>query len=323
MNDIVLEIVSKVGEHYREVDIQKLHGLIEGITSRYTIEQINVSEWETNKTRDIVEYFISCKKAQGCTDGTLALYRVALYRMYDYVSDNFELININQLRTYIADIIVKYKNSTASNKVIIIKSFFKWCNDEGYTNNIANKIVDVRVNKGLRKPLTDSELEAVRSNCVTLRERALLEFLLTTGCRISEVKKVTVEEALKGKTIIRGKYEAERLVYINEKSMYYIKKYIDERKCNSNILFTTNKGEVKQLSIRRMQQMMNKIGKRCDVHLHPHIMRHTIASRLLRGGASISSIQKVLGHTNISTTEIYAKTDRRTVEYEHLKYGNI
>lgn len=151
-----------------------------------------------------------------------------------------------------------------------------------------------------------------------LRDSAMLELLYSSGLRVSELVKIKLGDIhfQAGFVRIMGKGEKERVVPVNARALERIKSYLDgERqetlgKRQSLYLFVTNRG--RPMSRQRFWQTLKAIGKQAGLEISPHTIRHCFATHLLEGGADLRSVQKMLGHSDISTTQIYTRvtTDR-------------
>ena len=151
-----------------------------------------------------------------------------------------------------------------------------------------------------------------------LRDSAMLELLYSSGLRVSELVKIKLGDIHfdAGFVRIMGKGAKERVVPVNARALEKVKKYIEEerlailKKRQSPYLFVTRLG--KPMSRQRFWQTLKAIGKQAGLEISPHTIRHCFATHLLEGGADLRSVQKMLGHSDISTTQIYTKvtTDR-------------
>jgi len=156
------------------------------------------------------------------------------------------------------------------------------------------------------------------SGKTVLRDSSMLELLYSSGLRVSELVKMKLGDLHfdAGFVRIMGKGSKERVVPVNVRALEKIKRYIaDERpeilgKRQSPYLFVTKMG--KPMSRQRFWQTLKAIGKQAGLEISPHTIRHCFATHLLEGGADLRSLQKMLGHSDISTTQIYTKvtTDR-------------
>jgi integrase/recombinase XerD len=184
------------------------------------------------------------------------------------------------------------------------------------------KIKSIKPEKRLRKALTLEELEKIRDTCNTFRERALLEFFYSTGCRLEEVMKLNKNDIdwqdLSTKVI--GKGNKERTVFINAKAKLYLQKYLMSRLDNDEALFTTVRKPYRRMQRRAIEREISNIGKRIGIHIYPHLIRHTTATCMLHNGAELYEVQRVLGHEYPSTTQIYAQIADEAVKNAHRKY---
>lgn len=193
---------------------------------------------------------------------------------------------------------------------------------------MAKKLEVTKLPKRLRKALTLEELELLRIACKDKRDRALIEFLFATGCRVSEVVDCNIEDLNFNENTLRviGKGDKERIVCFGEKTKIYISKYINEdrRKDNDLALFVSEKFPHNRLSRRGIELIVTKIAKRAnfDKRVFPHLVRHTMATVGLRNGANLITIQHLLGHTDLATTQIYAENSIENVRHEYKQHIN-
>jgi site-specific recombinase XerD len=162
---------------------------------------------------------------------------------------------------------------------------------------------------------------------IGLRDRAILELLFSTGLRVSELVKLDRDQVnLERKEFgVRGKGNKVRIVFLSDTAAYWIKRYLENRKDRYKPLFIPYKGkrkddrndEIKRLTVRSVQNIVEKYAKKCGlpIHVTPHVLRHSFATDLLIGGADIRSVQEMLGHESIRTTQVYTHvTDRHLRE---------
>ncbi|MDU5110305.1 MAG: tyrosine-type recombinase/integrase [Clostridium sp.] len=203
-----------------------------------------------------------------------------------------------------------------------IRLFFQWLqNEEFIIKNPCASIKPVKEPKRMRKPLTEEQVEILRDCMLTRRERAILEFFLSTGCRLSEVLNVKTKEVdFVNKTLlVIGKGNKERRVYFTERCKRSLLKYLKSREDNSEFLFVTDRKPNRKISSRGMQVIINKIQMKSglELHIHPHIFRHTFATHALNSGMKLEVVQAILGHEDAATTQIYAKLNKSSIEHSY------
>jgi len=190
--------------------------------------------------------------------------------------------------------------------------------EEDPTENLQMPKKWERVPKALSLPDVKSLLEAKFSAKTALRDSSMLELLYSSGLRVSELVKIKLGDIHGEAGFIRvvGKGSKERIIPVNRRALEKIKRYIEEerpailKKKQSLYLFVTRKGG--PMTRQRFWQTLKAIGKQAGIELSPHTIRHCFATHLLEGGADLRSVQKMLGHSDIATTQIYTKvtTDR-------------
>jgi integrase/recombinase XerD len=154
----------------------------------------------------------------------------------------------------------------------------------------------------------------------------MLEIIYSSGLRVSEVINIQLQDIIfeAGFITVRGKGSKERVVPINEKTLITIKKYLEEsrpdflKKKTSAFLFLAKGG--KPLSRQRLWQLVKQYSSGLSINISPHTLRHCFASHLLDGGADLRALQKMLGHTDISTTQIYTKVTPERLKKVHKQH---
>ncbi|MDZ4383760.1 MAG: site-specific tyrosine recombinase/integron integrase, partial [Thermodesulfovibrionia bacterium] len=212
------------------------------------------------------------------------------------------------------------KKSSISRKLATIRSFFKYLHKEGYVKkNPAKLVSSPKIPKSLPRFLTIDEtfalMEAAKGDTFqATRDKSILEFLYSSGLRVSELTMLNINDFDIKESLIRvkGKGKKERIIPIGSKAMEAIKNYLSERislKKKSQALFLNNRGG--RLTQRSIRRILIKYARMIALKgsLSPHVLRHTFATHLLHGGADLRSIQELLGHSSLSTTQKYTHVD--------------
>lgn len=218
------------------------------------------------------------------------------------------------LRKYLATLKEhNLKSRTIYRRISCLRSFFKFLTSEGYVKtNPVLSLSSPKQEKHLPSFLTEEEMiklvEAPQGKDErSLRDRAILETFYSTGMRISELVALRLDDVDFIGAVIKakGKGKKERLVPIGEKALAAIKDYIDKRKKKSDDIFLNKNG--KRISDRGVRDIVSKYIRLASLRqgISPHTFRHSFATHLLNRGADLRSVQELLGHANLSTTQIY------------------
>lgn len=271
-----------------------------------------------------VEAFLAAKRIDGCRPKTIKGYRERLKMFMTQCSKPVQAITTDDLREYLAYLVDErhLMDNSVQAHINTLRSFFSWLVDEdNIRKSPMRKIKSLKIDKlRSRHPLTAEQLELVRDGCRGYKEKALVEFLVSSGCRVSEVAGLRVDDIdwRDRKCKVIGKGNKERTVYFSVRAKLMLQLYIAERR-GGEALFASSRAPYEPLTDRGIEKMISKLGKRIGMErpLYPHLMRHTFASHALNCGMELTIIQHLLGHSDPKTTLIYAEIDPIRVQYEY------
>lgn len=290
-------------------------------------------------------FLIYLSAIKGKSKGTKSEYRYDLTLMLQYIKTirydmsikNISEIDISDInQDFIKEIcleelyaFLEYCEETRNNsayararKVASMKSFFKYLVNKKkiLSNNPADELETPKLSQ--RNPIymtleeTEKFLSGIKKNKHYYRNLCIMELFLNCGMRISELCSINISSIKNDILTVIGKGDKERTIYLNETCISVINDYIEkERSCLVNIkddeaLFISQMGT--RLNKRTIQRLVDSINKDSGLnknHLTPHKLRHTSATLMYKAGADIRSLQIILGHSNVSTTEIYTHVD--------------
>ena len=279
-----------------------------------------------------INYLSEVKRSSG---NTIASYKRDLLKMCKYFNNNgiedVHEVNSTDLSTYISSLGKQGMSSaTISRNVASIKSFFMYlfknklisgdCTDQLRAPRIDKKIPDVlsieEINLLLEQPSDKNNKE--------IRDKAMLELLYATGLRVSELISIKLEDVnLTLNYILCKDSNKERVIPIENAAKsaleYYIKNARPDMCKDSDLLFTNLKGEkmTRQGFWKLIKSYARKAG--IDKDITPHMIRHSFASHLVNNGADLKAVQEMLGHSDISTTQIYLKSRQSKLKQEYDK----
>lgn len=256
-------------------------------------------------------------------ENTITSYLNDLYNYKQYIHEkllNYKIINKDEIREYLKYLDKEKKSkSSISRELSALRNF--------YTFLLHNNIVDNNPFKNIKNPKKDKklpnflqtdELQNIfdsidMSNPLGIRNRLIIELLYATGIRVSELTSLKLNDIdIHNKEIrITGKGNKERIVYFGDYAKKYLSLYINEARYEllnsntSNHLLINNKGSA--LTSRGVELIVNEVVKKAALkhNISPHVLRHTFATDMLNNGADLKSVQELLGHESLSTTQIY------------------
>lgn len=277
----------------------------------------------------IINLYCEDLMMQGLSEKTIKHKKYTLNELNRYIKKDIKDISLSDLRTFLTYKQEKVIENTLNSIITRIKAFFTWAYEEEYIdNNPSKRIRKIREPYRISKPLNCIEVEQIRETCKNNRDRAIIEFALSTGLRVSEIKNLNIKDIdfTNNRVIIIGKGNKERIAFFTDKAKYYLQKYLDTREYKiEDPLFIANRKPYKRLGARRIEIIVKELkdANNIEKKVTPHTFRKTMATNLLEGGADITVVQKLLGHVNINTTLIYAQTSMETVKYQYSKHLTI
>lgn len=214
------------------------------------------------------------------------------------------------------------KRTTLNNTIRYISAFFNWMEkDDIIKTNPMRKIDAVKLNKTIKKPFSPAQIETLKCGAIYERDKALIEVLLSTGARISEVAAMNVSDIHDGQCIVLGKGSKERVVYFSDPALLHLNNYIKNRKGDSDALFTSLKAPYNRMTARGLAQQLNKLGVSTNVNnVHPHRFRRTMATNAINRGMPLQELQLLMGHEKIDTTTIYCTPNQDIIRCDHKKF---
>jgi len=277
---------------------------------------------------DFLEYL---EIEQNRSQKTIQNYDHYLTRLIDFAGDDLKVSDIdvellrkwrlwlNRLGTNVSD---ELQKNTLNYHLIALRSFLKYCAKRDITALVPEKVELAKVVRKQVTFLTPEELQRMFDepdvNTLSgLRDRAILELLFSSGLRVSELVNLDRDHInLKRKEfMVRGKGQKDRPIFISDAAAHWIELYLEKRNDNAKPLFMRYSGTKQvnldgnyyRLTARSVQRLVARYALLAGItkHVSPHTLRHSFATDLLMNGADIRSVQAMLGHSNIATTQIY------------------
>lgn len=315
-----------------DLSMDQMKRILESLDTVSASYEITESETALSVLKDgipeLVRTYIAVKKIEGLSAETLKVKFYRLRSFFQAIRKPLPMITANDIRAYLYQYQERsgVSNATLDGVRIVIDSFFKWAACEGYLDKDPTVTLrPVKYEKKQRCALTQLELEYIRRACRTARERAMVEFFYSTGCRVSELCTVQLTDInfLSGEVTLFGKGSKYRTSYINAKASVAIRDYLNTRGTDaSEYLFCTERRPYRKLTKAAVEKAVRDIMSRVPEvkkHVTPHIFRHTTATQAVRNGMPIEEVQRLLGHVKVDTTMIYVESDQERVKASHVR----
>lgn len=289
---------------------------------------------------DINDFLLYLKTELNYSENTINSYGIEVIKYQEYLNQNnidYLKINKDNVRNYLKYLDnLKYKNSSISRNLSALRSFYRFLViKEKIGKNIFNSIRNPKQEKKLPNYLSEVDIDVVlhftedenyKKSIYTTRDLLIIELLYDTGCRANELVNIKLKDIDFGEKSIRvlGKGSKERIVYYGEYTEKTLQKYLPERleildgHQSEYLLVSKESGS---LTPRRVAQIIDGIIKLLSIknNVTPHTFRHSFATHLLNHGADLRSVQELLGHSSLSTTQIYTHVSNERLRNVYLK----
>ncbi|MBU93032.1 MAG: tyrosine recombinase [Chloroflexi bacterium] len=270
---------------------------------------------------DFIAYLINYRNL---SKFTVRNYKNDLNNFKDFINldKNILLDNIDKslIREYVHYLNTQsYERSSINRKLSVLRSFFNYVfSNSDFDEITISMISKSKMEKKLPSIISAEQTQRLLSsidvtNISGVRDRALIETLYTTGMRVSEISSLNIDDIIdKNKIKLLGKGAKPRVVFMSDTARNWIDQYVklcskEFKNPQNNALFLNRFGT--RLSVRSIQNLVKKYGYKSGIgiSLHPHLLRHTFATHMLSNGADLRTVQTLLGHSKVSTTQIYTQ----------------
>lgn len=286
--------------------------------------------WEEIQKDDLLDSYISSMRVSGRSEKTINRYAYMIGRFMKYTNVPTRKINVYHIRNWLASEKDRgVQDSTLEGHRQILSAYFGWLFREALIErNPMVNVGPIKVPKKQKKIVTDIEMEKLKQACERLpgikryRNRAIIAFLASTGCRVSEMTGLDRDSVdLKSmEVVVHGKGDKERVVYLDAVAVMLLQQYLSKRKDNGVALFVGKEG--RRLEPGGVRAMLNALANSVGVeHIHPHKFRRTLATEMTRHGMPIQEVANILGHEKLDTTMSYVVLDHDTVKANYRKFA--
>lgn len=334
---VINDILVAMQEYLNTEQLRALDNVIR-IKLRGIMMQEECTELSTDVDDNmyILKIFAANKKLEGCKDNSIGQYIREVKRLMEMVDKNYKNITKDDIKYYLAAYSQHVKPNTVANAKRFISTFFSWAHDEGYIQkNPVRSIKGIKPVEVANKHLSLEEEVAVRDVPKTMRDRAIIDFLLSTGVRVGEIAAMNRSNVnlMNGTvTFIGEKNGKERTVYLDIRAKKHLIEYLQTRTDNDDALFISQRKfkniygimDVRRLGKTAYEDIAKSVAVRAGIKdkvCTVHVYRKTFATRLAENGCSLEIIQELLGHSSAEVTSKHyvAKTQKR-VQKEFERY---
>ena len=328
VNGFCLTLVGKVPDRKMHIIRDALNSYILG----FEIKPITTSLTTTYyKLPDEYYIYMAAKAQDGkMRNGTKYQYASCIEKMLYRFCIPLNEYTVNHIRCYLSEISINLKSgkqltvTTLNQRKAIIRSFFQWLYEEEYIDKDPSvRIKCEKSDSKVREPFEDTQIEAIRIACKDIRTLAIVNLMLSSGIRVQECSSLNKQDIdfNKRSAVVYGKGGKWRITYFDAATVMSLKSYLETRVDNNDSLFVSKRYPHDRLSTGAIRKILHELQDASGVdNIIPHKLRHTMATDALRSGMPITSIQTLLGHSNVNTTIHYAHTSVSKAEQDYKHY---
>ena len=281
---------------------------------------------------DLISEFIDYIEIEkGLSQNTISAYRRDITSFCDFCQTEISSITKLHVNSFILNLKEENHSQTSiSRKISALKSFFKWaCANQYVKNNPISFIEQAKIPKKLPKVLSVNDIYTIANQNLSLTEKVIFELLYSCGMRVSELSNLELNNInLKAQHIICfGKGSKERIIPFGEYAKKILIDYCQYRESlihlfslDTKKLLINDKGNI--INRQEVYRIIHSIGKILHKDISPHTLRHTFATHLLDNGADLRIVQELLGHSDVSTTQLYTHVSKKRLKDIYFKINN-
>lgn len=292
--------------------------------------------------RLVSDYLRHASVSKGYAKTTMRNYQLYLQTFLQWCNENkiedlekVTYAKIEEYQLFLAQSDPPRTNVTRNYYLIALRSLFKYAELHDLTVVPSNKIALSKTGGRQIQYLEPEEIEQLIS-CITidglngLRDRAIIRTLSASGLRVSELVNLRISQInlTRGECSVKGKGRRVRPVFLSEQAVEDIEAYFDARRDGNNFCFIVHHKDPRldkdapAITVRTVQRILNRYARSAGITkpVTPHKLRHSFATQLLRNGADLRSVQALLGHSSIATTQVYTHVTDKSLKEVHQKY---
>ena len=313
------------------------------ITNRCT----ELAETDQECLENVLKRFLVAKAVKGCSERTIQLYSMSVRKVFTEINKRVEDVTPDDIRLYMGLRLRRdgVSKVTAGNEIRSLSSFYAWATaEEIIQKNPMLRVHKIKKQKVRKEALTEMEIERLRMAADGEMQKMMIEVLLSTGCRVTELVNIRIDEIQKDEITVHGKGEKDRKVYLNAKAELAVQVYLAKRRDENPYLLPGAKNMRERKGMDRkesrknwwmdrnnlteghittstVESTMRTIADRAEVEqANPHKFRRTCATFALRRGMPIEQVSRMLGHEEVGTTQIYLDLKEEDLKRSHEKY---
>ena len=273
---------------------------------------------------DLLDSYVAAMKVECRSQKTINRYVYIIGKLMAFAKVPTRRVSVYHLRAFIAAEKERgIQDSTLEGYREIFSAYFNWLQRECLIDkNPTTNLGVIKCAKKEKKTYTERELERLNRCCANIRDRAILHFLRSTGCRISEVTELNRDmvDIDRLECVVHGKGNKERTVYLDDVAAMVLGEYLASRTDDNPALFVNRYTE--RIHPGGVREMLNELAEKAGVdHVHPHKFRRTLATDLTRRGMPIQEVARILGHEKLDTTMKYVILNKDDIKASYRRYA--
>jgi len=329
MPDYRMAIIHSVEEQllhqFDSTEVTMISDIITKVLNDYEVTERHTELIPYDSVNErILKQYTACLYVDGKSAKTVYQYQRSCIKLAETIQKTFPEMGVYDIRYYLAcEKDRGVSNRSIENTRANLSAFFQWmAREEIISKNPCLNIKPIKYPEVIRLPFSNIEIDSLRGHCKTAKERAILEVLLSSGIRVSELSNLNISD-IDTETLAvhvrEGKGNKERITYITNLAMKFLSTYLDTRSENGDILFYNN--QHKRLNAGGIRSILNTLSTRAEVaNVHPHRFRRTFATGLAARGMNIQEIKNLLGHSSINTTMEYIAMNDNQIMQSYQRY---